>query len=71
MIADKLLRSALGEAVKLGQMTREDATQLTDVVLQIASRQARDTLTQLEPLLAPALRSAGWAQRTALGKRPR
>jgi hypothetical protein len=71
MTGGDLLRRALGEAVKHGQMTREDATQLTDVVTQIAGRQARDTLARLVPLLAPALRSAGWARRAALGKRPR
>jgi hypothetical protein len=71
MIGGELLRRALDETVKHGQMTREDVEQLAAVVAQIASRQARDTVVQLQPLVAPALRSAGWARRAALGKRPR
>jgi hypothetical protein len=71
MIGGELLRRALDEAVKHGRMTREDVEQLADVVAQIATRQARDTLAPLEPLLAPALRSAGRVGRAALGQRPR
>jgi small ligand-binding sensory domain FIST len=71
MIGAELLRRALDEAIEHGRTTREDTAQLTAVVVQIGSRQGRDTLARLEPLLAPALRSAGWARRAVLGRRPR
>lgn len=71
MIGGGLLRRALAETVKHGLMTRDDTAQLTAVVVQIGSRQGRDALARLEPLVAPALRSAGWARRAVLARRPR
>jgi hypothetical protein len=38
--------------IELGRMTREDATELAGVFLQVSSRQALDALTELERLLA-------------------
>jgi hypothetical protein len=71
MIGGELLGKALHEAVKHGQMTREDMAQLTAVVVQIGSRQGRDTLARLDPLLQPTLRSVDRAHRAVLGRRPR
>jgi hypothetical protein len=45
VIGRELLRDVLDQAVRIGRMTREDVEQLGSVFLQVAGRQARDTLT--------------------------
>ncbi len=44
MIGRELLRDVLDQAVRIGRMTREDVEQLGSVFVQVAGRQARDTL---------------------------
>ena len=40
------------KTIALGRMTREDATELAAVFVQVSSRQARDALSELERRLA-------------------
>jgi hypothetical protein len=42
----------LSTVARLGRMTYEDATELAAVFVQVASRQARDVLTDAERRLA-------------------
>jgi hypothetical protein len=53
---------ALRTAARLGRMTAQDAGELAAVFLQVASRQARDTLTAAR---GGARRSAADARRAA------
>jgi hypothetical protein len=62
----------LSTLARLGRMTYEDATELGAVFAQVASRQARDTLTAAERLAADLVRSAdrAWRDRAADSDQP-
>jgi polyhydroxyalkanoate synthesis regulator phasin len=51
MITGERLRETLDEAVRLGRMTREDAEDLVQSLVQIGRHQTQDVLTELEGLV--------------------